>query len=92
MLRDLRLHTGFYLDRRCTYPSSLGGPGACALQIADVNWRSRRSATNPEGAPGTWEHVVGQAFVFGVYEKQQWYLCDSYFIGQEVMTGRRILR
>lgn len=62
----------------CSYPASLGGPEACTLLIAAVDWRSRFSITNTEGkAPGTWEHVVGDAWLTGVYERRQWWLCDS---------------
>lgn len=79
---------------RCTYPASAGGPQACALIIAGVEWRSRFTATNTRGgAPGTWLHVRGDAILTGVYENRQWWLCDSNFSGVTVpSTARPFLR
>lgn len=90
-ITKFQLHSGY---SRCTYPSSKGGAAACALLVASVDWQSRWSAhpNDPSGVPGTWERVIGDAILTGVYEKQQWWLCDSYFEGTNTLTGAQVVR
>ncbi len=56
----------------CTAPT---GKASCALVVSPVQWISRLRSN------GSVECVRGDSWLTGVYERNQWWLCDSNFFG-----------
>jgi hypothetical protein len=68
----------------CTGP---GGPSSCARVIAPARWVSFNRVLNRV------EEARGDAWLTGVYEGRQWWLCDSRFFGSPTLTlNGRFLR
>jgi hypothetical protein len=68
----------------CTGP---GGPSSCARVIAPARWVSLNRTNNRI------EEVRGDAWLTGIYENRQWWLCDSRFFGSPSATlNGRFLR
>jgi hypothetical protein len=57
----------------CTAPT---GKASCALVVSPVEWISRHRSN------GAFECVRGDSWLTGVYERNQWWLCDSNFFGE----------